>query len=171
MLYKVDEEKIIMRFSRYPITGYLSRKRNPNLPHPTKAQIEAIDSVHFRASANAFPLDMGKGDIAFINDMAIMHARESFDEGGIVHKRHLLKLYLRGTSHWKTPPALLDDWKAIYGPNCEDGSRKEIWKFQPGRLRKSEGNNLPLDPISLPGPEPEPDPGPEPRPVVPRTNG
>jgi len=77
-IYSVAGEKVIWRFSRYPITGFSERTRNPALPTPTKAQIEAIDAVHFMAAANAIPLPMGKGDMVFINDMAILHAREPY---------------------------------------------------------------------------------------------
>ncbi len=124
---------MIWRFSRYPITGFSARKRNPALPVPTKAQIEAIDAVHFMAAANAIPLPMGKGDMVFINDMAILHAREPFSEGGVYLQRHLLKLYLRDPDQdWPVPPKVADAWKEIYGPNSEGGKRNEMWSTRYG---------------------------------------
>lgn len=80
------------------------------------------------AAANAIPLPMGKGDMVFINDMAILHARESFSEGGTYLQRHLLKLYLRDPEqNWPVPPTARDAWAKIYGSNSEDGSRQETW--------------------------------------------
>jgi hypothetical protein len=80
------------------------------------------------AAANAFPLPMGKGDMVFINDMAILHARESFSEGRTYIQRHLLKLYLRDPEqNWPVPPTAKDAWAKIYGSNSEDGIRQETW--------------------------------------------
>ena len=127
-LQNIDGEKALFRFSRYPITGFSVRQRNPALPAPTKAQIEAIDAVQFMAAKNAIPLPMGKGDIVFINDMVMLHAREAFNEGGTSLQRHLLKFYLRDPAqNWPVPPTAEDAWRKMYGPNRDDGSRKEIW--------------------------------------------
>lgn len=128
LLHNIGGEKVAMRFSRYPITGYSGRERNAALPAPTQRQIEAIDAVHFMAAENAIPLPMGKGDIVFINDMAILHAREPFSEGGVRLQRHLLKFYLRDPEqNWSVPPTAADALRKIYGPNCGDGTRKEMW--------------------------------------------
>ena len=125
----------LFRFSRYPITGNGARKRNAALPAPTQAQIDAIDAVHFMAAENAIALPMGKGDMVFINDMVMFHAREAFDEGGMYQKRHLLKFYLRDPEqNWPMPQHAVPSWKKMYGPNCEDGTRKERWcpEYVPG---------------------------------------
>jgi len=135
-IYSVAGEKVVWRFSRYPITGFSERTRNPVLPAPTKAQIEAIDAVHFMAAANAIPLPMGKGDMVFINDMAILHAREPFSEGGVYLQRHLLKFYLRDPEQsWPMPPAVSNALMKIYGPNIEGGRREETWstRFNAGQ--------------------------------------
>jgi len=117
-----------MRFSRYPITGFSARKRNPSLPPVTTAQAEAIDAVQFIANKNAIALPWGKGDIVFINDMAIMHARDSFSEGGVSKKRHLLKFYLRDPKQsWPVSATVEGALNKIYGPNREDGTRDETW--------------------------------------------
>ncbi|OCL03097.1 Clavaminate synthase-like protein, partial [Glonium stellatum] len=94
-LDNVDGERVLLRFSRYPITGWQQRKRNPTLPTPVQAQLEAIDAVQFMAAANSVPLPMGRGDMVFVNDMTILYAREGFSEGGVYMKRHLLKMSFR----------------------------------------------------------------------------
>jgi len=127
-LHNAEGDKAILRFSRYPITGFSSRKRNSALPAASPAQVEAMDAVQFMAAANAIPLPMGKGDIVFINDMTILHAREKFSEGGDPLRRHLLKLYLRDPEqNWPIPSTAAETWQKIYGPNKEDGSREETW--------------------------------------------
>jgi hypothetical protein len=118
------------------VTGFAAAKRDAALPAITPAQLEAIDAVHFMSAQNAVPLPLGKGDIAFINDMAILHAREAFDEGGSHLQRHLLKLYLRDPEqNWPVPSTELQQWNKIYGPNRPDGSRNESWyvRHEPGQ--------------------------------------
>lgn len=125
----------MFRFSRYPITGFESRKRNPALPAPTQTQVEALDAVQFMAAENAIPLPMKKGDLVFINDMVLFHARESFDEAGAYLQRHLLKMSIRDPAqNWPVPSTAKQAWRKMYGPNREDGTRKETWstRFAPG---------------------------------------
>lgn len=64
----------------------------------------------------------------FMNDMAILHGREQFSDGGVKMKRHLLKFYLRDPKqNWPVPPQLEDAWSKIYGPNEENGEREMLW--------------------------------------------
>ena len=113
------------------MTGFGGRKRNATLPAPTQAQIEALDAVQYMSAANAMPLPMRQGDMAFINDMAILHARERFSEGGVPLRRHLLKLYLRDPEQdWPIPSTAYAAWLKMYGPNRDDGSRVEVWCHQ-----------------------------------------
>ena len=134
-LHSIDGEKALFRFSRWPITGGERRKRSPSLPAPTQAQIDAIDAVHFMAAKNSITLPMAKGDMVFINDMVMFHAREPFDEGGVHLQRHLFKLYLRDPEqNWAVPPSVVEGWRKMYGPNRDDGTREETWnpRYSPG---------------------------------------
>lgn len=128
----VNSEKILMRFSRYPITGWLN-KRNPDLPAPTPAQLEALDAVQFTAASNCIALPMNKGDMVFLNDMTLMHAREPFEEAGSA-KRHLLKMYLHDPKqNWEVAPSAVAQWNKMYGSNRPDGGREEIfWTMHTG---------------------------------------
>ncbi|KAI4598072.1 hypothetical protein KJ359_003881 [Pestalotiopsis sp. 9143b] len=129
-----DKVPVLMRFSRYPVTGF-QRQRNPNLPSPTQDQLEAADAIQFIAMKNSITLPVVKGDMLFVNDMALFHAREAFDDGGLPLKRHLIKMYFRDPSQgWDIPPSLEKEWKTTYMPNQSDGSRKEIWDifYEPG---------------------------------------
>jgi len=143
-LQKLDSDKvpILFRFSRYGILGW-QRKRNPNLPSPTEAQISAADAIQFIAMKNAFKLPTKKGDILFTNDLALVHAREGFDDGGDVMKRHLVKMYLRDPDQgWGIPPSLEVGWKTVYSSNEPDGTRKETWHIlhEPGLEEGHEDN-------------------------------
>lgn len=128
--------------------------RSPLLPAITPAQMDALDSVHFYAAKNAIALDIKPGDILYINNMSILHGRESyehaFDDAQEAKKgwrkegeRHLLKFFLRDPKRaWKMPPALQELWDSIYGPNRSDGSREETWvlKTKPGMFNKWQVN-------------------------------
>jgi hypothetical protein len=122
-----DKIPVLFRFSRYPITGW-QRRRNPDLPAVTPAQLEAADAVQFIAMKNAITLPVVKGDMLFVNDMAMFHAREAFDDGGMPLKRHLVKMYLRDSEQgWVIPTRIEKEWKTIYNPGQADGTRHETW--------------------------------------------
>ncbi len=135
-LHKSGQDKVIFRFSRYPLTGFGALERSTKLPPLSRDQIGALDAVQFVAAANSVSLPMGKGAIVFINDMAMLHARQSFrDDVDQVH-RHLLKMYLRDPEQsWGLPETAKQQWLTMYGPNREDGARQESWpiEFQPGQ--------------------------------------
>jgi len=143
-LQKLDSDKvpILFRFSRYGVLGW-QRKRNPNLPAPTQAQIAAADAIQFIATKNAFKLPAKKGDLLLSNDLALVHAREGFDDGDDVIKRHLIKMYLRDPDQgWGIPPSLEIGWKTAYSSNESDGTRKETWHIlhEPGLEETSHVN-------------------------------
>ena len=77
---------------------------------------------------HAVTLPVVKGDMLFVNDMALMHARTGFDEGGMTQKRHLVKMYLRDPDKgWEIPSSLEKEWKTTYSPNRPDGTKHETW--------------------------------------------
>jgi hypothetical protein len=135
-LHRLDSEKVpvLFRWSRYPVVGW-QRKRSPNLPEPTQAQFEAADAVQFTAMKNSITLPISKGDMLFVNDMALFHAREGFDDGGIPLKRHLVKMYMRDPDQgWAVPQSVGNEWSRVYSPNRPDGTRDETWNIvhEPG---------------------------------------
>jgi hypothetical protein len=141
-LDSAGKDHILLRFSRYGITGW-QKERNPNLPAPTKSQLDAIDAVQFIAAANCIRIPLDKGDILFVNDMAVMHARDGFAEDGQYLKRHFLKMLFRDPEkNWPVPESAKTAWLKMYGPNQPDGTRKEIWdtNYTPGSEQRSHEN-------------------------------
>jgi hypothetical protein len=62
--------------------------------------------------------------------MALVHAREGFDDGSDRFKRHIIKMYLRDAEQgWGIPPSLENQWKTVYRANEADGTRKETWQI------------------------------------------
>jgi hypothetical protein len=110
------------------MTSFEGRIRGASLPPATPEQIQALDAVHLMAAHNAIKLPLKQGAMAFLNDQAILHARQSFTEETKGHKRHLLKLYLRDPEqNWPIPTASANHFEKMYGPNCENGKREERW--------------------------------------------
>ncbi|KAI1761265.1 hypothetical protein GGR53DRAFT_506198 [Hypoxylon sp. FL1150] len=129
-LYRgADDDRPIIRFSRFPMTGFEEKRRNAALPVPSRAQVEALNTVQFLAEKNSVPLPMENGDLILINDTTILHGREGYDDAESTRaKRHLLKMYLRDPLR-KTniPESLREEQEMIYGPNGEDGQVLETW--------------------------------------------
>jgi hypothetical protein len=63
---------------RRDFTGYLAAPRPKTIPPITDAQAEALDAIHFLAEKHQLRLDFQKGDIQYVNNFSILHARESF---------------------------------------------------------------------------------------------
>lgn len=122
------------------MAGFKDKPRNPELPAPTAKQIEAMDTVQYLMTENALPLPWGKGDIVYINDMAVMHARSAFKEGGTGIHRHLVKFYLRDPAqNWPVPETAQTHWNKIYGPNNAKGDRDETWTIKYEEGSKGDG--------------------------------
>jgi hypothetical protein len=57
------------------------------------------------ASRHAVKLDQTRGDILFLNNLAILHAREAYEDSES-KSRHVLRLYIRDpVQTWPTPEA------------------------------------------------------------------
>jgi len=81
LLFHVDG-KIIIQYARRYFTGFQGLPRSPDIPPITEAQAEALDTLHFLAEKYALNLDFQKGDIQYINNLSIFHARSEFRDNG-----------------------------------------------------------------------------------------
>lgn len=71
------------------------------------------------------------GDIQFLNNLSILHAREEFRRAeGDNTRRHLLRLVLRDDElGWKLPPAMREAMDKMFNHGPED--EKFIWSPEP----------------------------------------
>lgn len=108
--------------ARY-IRGYIqSAQRFPEVPRLTARQIEAMDL--FDAIANeegmALSFQMEPGDIQFLNNYCVLHARTNFkDWEQLEHRRHLLRLWLATANSRELPPC----FEKRFG-SCTPGSAR-----------------------------------------------
>ena len=128
----------MMQLSRYRLTGFGPRPRNPALPALSEQQVLALNAFELAAARSCMRLTTAPGEMLFINNLGLVHARESFHsptvdttnrgpEAGDAG-RHVLKLFLRDSSRsWNVPQALQPTWDKLYGGNQPDGTRREKW--------------------------------------------
>ncbi|KAG6829271.1 hypothetical protein H0H92_005091 [Tricholoma furcatifolium] len=113
LLYYLND-KVIIQYARRYFTGFLGLPRSKNIPPITEAQAEALDALHFLAEKYSLGLNFQKGDIQYINNLSIFHARDGFRDEG-TRTRHLLRLWLRNEElGWTIPEPLLPLWEKTF---------------------------------------------------------
>jgi len=86
-------------------------QRFPEVPRLTAAQIEAMDLLDELADDPAFYLDMAfePGDIQFLHNHQILHARTAYEDyAEPERRRHLLRLWLSTPDGRDLPPAFAE---------------------------------------------------------------
>ncbi|KAJ5382592.1 Taurine catabolism dioxygenase TauD/TfdA [Penicillium concentricum] len=128
-------DRIVIQYARRYFTGFGAQPRSKDIPPITEAQAEALDALHFLAEEHRAALDFQKGDVQYVNNLSIFHARNWFrDEPG--KERHLLRLWLRDPENaWETPEKLQDRWDIVYDDLPED---KQTFPLDPA-IRKNVG--------------------------------
>ena len=153
-------DRVIMQYARRYFTGFQAQPRSPDIPPLTEAQAEALDALHFLAEENSATLDFQKGDVQYINNHSIFHARNGFvDEPGNEYvyflfpsltawlgsfakmygecRRHLIRLWLRDEEYgWETPEMLRSRWEHVYKDVREDD---QVFPLEPN-VHKSLGS-------------------------------
>ncbi|KAH8804578.1 hypothetical protein F5884DRAFT_418504 [Xylogone sp. PMI_703] len=108
------EDKLQIQYVTVPLRGSLDHPRPKELPVLSAAQEAALDKLQALAEHVPFKLDRVLGDIQFINNLSIMHARTAFcEEPGqklqtmerrTISPRHFLRLFLQNKSRaWAKP--------------------------------------------------------------------
>ena len=77
-IFHYVDSRIIIQYARRYFTGYMHLPRSKNIPPITEAQAEALDALHFLGEKYSLGLDFKKGDIQYINNLSIFHARDGF---------------------------------------------------------------------------------------------
>lgn len=71
-------ERILIQYARRSFTGFQALPRSPDIPPITEAQAEALDTLHFLAEKFHAALDFQKGDVQYVNNLSVFHARDGF---------------------------------------------------------------------------------------------
>ncbi|PWY93134.1 TfdA family oxidoreductase [Aspergillus sclerotioniger CBS 115572] len=128
-------ERVLIQYARRYFTGFQAQPRSASIPPITEAQAEALDALHFLAEKHSAALDFQKGDVQYINNLSIFHARNGFQDEPR-KERHLLRLWLRDPEYaWETPEPLRKRWDIVYKDVRVD---EQVFPLEP-RLRKTVG--------------------------------
>lgn len=93
--------------AEYPLSGAA--------PLLSADQQYALDALTDAANQNRVRISQRVGDILFVNNYAILHARDGWVDSveSLKHRRYMMRLWLRDTKHgWKSATSLqrrLDD--------------------------------------------------------------
>lgn len=74
-------ERVLIQYARRYFTGFLAQPRSKVIPPISEAQAEALDTLHFLAEEHRASLGFQKGDIQYVNNLSIFHARNGFTDG------------------------------------------------------------------------------------------
>lgn len=126
----------MVQLVKAPLVGSPRIVRDPTMPTLSTEQVHALKVVEDLARAFSTKLDRQQGDIQFINNLSIMHARAAYGGRNQRSTRHLLRMFLRDPEYaWEKPAAWssnfddpfvawrpqilpvidLDPWRAISG--------------------------------------------------------
>ncbi|KAI1746574.1 hypothetical protein F4782DRAFT_43397 [Xylaria castorea] len=137
ILYRHDG-RIIFNFNRQALQGAPGVDA-VNLESPlSRKQIEALDAVEAAARSVQIPLKAELGDITFVNNFSMLHARESFIDSPW-QTRHLVRLWLKSSDLAYPLPQPL----AELNGRLFDESVRRSWNVLPkARLTFSLGERL-----------------------------
>ncbi|KAE8143494.1 hypothetical protein BDV38DRAFT_233812 [Aspergillus pseudotamarii] len=111
-------ERIILQFSRRSFSGFGAHSRLNRL---SPIQMEALDALHLLAEKSHVAMELKKGDMQFINNLSMVHARNSYVDGPD-SRRHLLRLWHRDPQNaWATPEPLRNRADRIYADKFRRG--------------------------------------------------
>lgn len=119
--------------------GQLLTSMDPNRfgPHPASSgfsipvlsqdQKYALQKVEEAAASTELQLDLEQGDVLFLNNWALLHRREAYDDEQTT-SRHLVRLWLRNTERaWPIPSAMMLPWQKAY----ESENQTRIYALHP----------------------------------------
>ncbi|KAJ4302047.1 hypothetical protein N0V88_002183 [Collariella sp. IMI 366227] len=118
-LLHVSENKIVISFDPgrlglHPATAKTGQ--GSPVPALTSTQLEALEVLSKLASKHRHCLDTKQGDMIFINNLSLLHARDAYTDPKEGPGRHFVRLWLRNPElAWNIPQAMRTPWEAAYG--------------------------------------------------------
>lgn len=94
-------------------------------PPLSREQEDALAAVNVAAQKHQVRLDSRPGDLVYLNNWGLLHAREAYQDDKD-KSRHLVRLWLRnGDLGWPIPASMRPPWESAFG---------EAAKLVPNRL-------------------------------------
>jgi hypothetical protein len=113
--------KAQINFGSSFVAGHPKYPRSAAAPPLKDNQKSALDTLLAVAKQHSFQLSQQAGDILFVNNLSIMHARDSFlDDVDSSVQRHVLRLWLRDSElSWPVAESLNSKHDALYDTDPE----------------------------------------------------
>ncbi|KAI9765908.1 MAG: hypothetical protein M1840_007049 [Geoglossum simile] len=127
LLYNSGVHATMLCFRQPFVTSAPNNLRQGNLPEISSAQKEALDAIHYTASDKAIALNLVRGDLIFVNNLLVLHARGGYTDQGM--PRHVQRLIVRDPiENWRVPVGLRDIWGMIFG-NPDHEWKNEVFNL------------------------------------------
>ena len=98
------------------------------VPKLTPEQKAALTALDHSAKKHEVAVTLQKGDILFLNNWAILHRRDAYEDGKDA-SRHLVRLWIRNTElGWKIPSAMATPWEQAF-----EGVDKKVYNPDPAK--------------------------------------
>jgi hypothetical protein len=108
------------------------------MPTLSASQVHALAVVEDLARRCSAKLDRQQGDIQFVNNLSIMHARSAYGKKNGRSTRHLLRMFLRDPENaWEKPKA----WSKKFDDPFTPGRRQELPVVDLDPHRKTSGRD------------------------------
>lgn len=126
-----EDGKLICNYRIRPFLGTPGYPRNAALGPLPAHQAEALDVVGRLADEMCLRFEFQTGDIQFLNNFSILHAREEFRQAeGVDTRRHLLRLVQMDEEFgWGIPEACAEATSNMFDHRPEE--EQFIWSPEP----------------------------------------
>ncbi|RMZ74193.1 family Taurine catabolism dioxygenase [Pyrenophora seminiperda CCB06] len=108
----------ICQLVKAPLLGTDTIPRHVGMPKVTAKQLHAMHAVEELARRFCTKVDRQQGDIQFLHNLNIMHARAAYRGiNGCASTRHLLRMFLRdSTNAWEKPASCRNNFDDPFTP-------------------------------------------------------
>ncbi|KAK1779894.1 hypothetical protein QBC45DRAFT_123154 [Copromyces sp. CBS 386.78] len=104
------------RLGLHPVTAKAGL--GSSIPSLTTSHLQALETLSGLATKHRLMLDTKPGDMLFINNWALIHARDSYKDPEDGPGRHLVRLWLRDSEFgWDVPKSMRVPWETAFGSN------------------------------------------------------
>nr|XP_019003193.1 uncharacterized protein I203_04230 [Kwoniella mangroviensis CBS 8507]OCF66654.1 hypothetical protein I203_04230 [Kwoniella mangroviensis CBS 8507] len=108
LIHPVGDKQVITVYSRRPYFGFYGADEDVE-PLPREKHL-ALDAIHFTAEKYSIDLDLETGDLEYVNNVTVYHARTA-SEDSEKNQRHLIRLWLDNEEQ-ALPDNLVDEFRA-----------------------------------------------------------
>ncbi|KAK6525861.1 hypothetical protein TWF281_010905 [Arthrobotrys megalospora] len=106
-----EKERVIIQLSRQVLLGTTNLPRSAELPSLNASQIEALAVLDELCNKYSFVVEQQQGDILFVNNFGILHARDAWKDS-CDRKRHLFRILSKDPRNaWDKPAIVADEWE------------------------------------------------------------